>query len=199
MPRSSSHTGVSSRGQNGSCPSGGSVTCSVDGTPSDSHGLSSSISSLTGSARPTASSGLSKIYRQASSLFLTRRLGEAFSIIEPLISPERSDDHNASNGDQIAPAPIASSSGNSRIKIWSLYLTLLDAIIDLGAEEGKNVFGSRQWRDIVSKVREGRVWEDIVRDGYHGVEGDVDVDVVVNLWVTLGIDDLDEPNLRITA
>ena len=143
--------------------------------------MSGSVSSLTGSGRHSTSSGLSKTYRQASSLFLTRRLAEAYSTLEPLITADRSEDHHSPNGDPVAPAPVATASRNSRIKIWSLYLTLLDAIINLGAEEGKSAFGTKQWRDIVSKVREGRVWEDLVRDGYHGVEGEMDADVVVNL------------------
>lgn len=31
-------------------------------------------------------------------------------------------------------------------------------------------------------MREGEVWEDVVRNGYGGVEGDVDADVVINLY-----------------
>lgn len=149
---------------------------------SSSRLLSSSISSLSGSGRH-ASSHLSKTYRHASTLFLTRRLSEALSTLEPIIAPERPDDDDCANGDILEPAPVANASRTSRIKVWSLYLTLLDAIVNLGPEEGKEAFGTRQWRDILGKVRDGGVWDDVVRDGYHGIEGDVDADVIINLWV----------------
>ena len=65
--------------------------------------------------------------------------------------------------------------------MWSLYLTILNAAVDLDPEEGKQTFGSQEWRALVSKVREGDVWEEVVKNGYGGVEGDVDSDVVINL------------------
>ncbi len=40
--------------------------------------------------------------------------------------------------------------------------------------KGKQAFGTQEWRAICTKVREGEVWEEVVRHGYHGVEGDVD-------------------------
>jgi uncharacterized protein (DUF736 family) len=57
----------------------------------------------------------------------------------------------------------------------------LNAIVELDPEEGKQAFGSPEWRAIVTKVRNGEVWEEVVRNGYGGVEGDVDSDVVINL------------------
>ena len=61
----------------------------------------------------------------------------------------------------------------------------MNAIIELGPDDGKDAFGTQEWRSICSKVREGEVWEEIVRNGYHGVEGDVDSDVVINLYANL--------------
>ncbi len=116
-------------------------------------------------------------YKQASSLFLTRRLTEALSTLEPIIVAPLAED----NGERSELAPIASASRSSRIKIWSLYLTLLNAIIDLGPEDGKAAFGSNIWRDIVNKVRAGTIWDEIVQVGYKGVEGKVDDEVVINL------------------
>lgn len=78
-------------------------------------------------------------------------------------------------------APIASASRSTRIKVWSLYLTLLNAIVDLGPDDGKNAFGSKEWRAMVAKVRDGTVWDDVVQKGYRGSEGNVDADVVINL------------------
>ena len=60
-------------------------------------------------------------------------------------------------------------------------MTILNAILELDQEEGKDAFGTKEWRAICTKVRDGGVWEEVVRNGYHGVEGNVDSDVVINL------------------
>ncbi|RKU40309.1 hypothetical protein DL546_001499 [Coniochaeta pulveracea] len=154
----------------------------ADSFSSSQHILSNSMSSLSSSitsARQNSSSHISKTYRQSSTLFLTRRLPEALSTILPLITP--SDPENQA----LAPAPVAKASRTTRIKVWSLYLTILNAIVELGPEEGKDAFGAQEWRAICTKVREGEVWEEVVRNGYHGVEGDVDSDVVINLATLL--------------
>ncbi|KAF1961826.1 hypothetical protein CC80DRAFT_198468 [Byssothecium circinans] len=146
--------------------------------------LSSSVSSL--SASRQHSSQIAKAYRQAAQLFLTRRLPEALSTIEPIITPPAQDDLKTSyNGDLSGYAPIATASRGTRIKVWSFYLTFLNSVVELGAEEGKNAFGSTRWKQLVSKCRDGSVWDEVVRDGYAGVEGDVDADVVVNLATLL--------------
>lgn len=62
-----------------------------------------------------------------------------------------------------------------------MYLTILNAILELDPEEGKQAFGTQEWRALVAKVREGEIWEDVVTNGYGGIEGDVDSDVVINL------------------
>lgn len=147
-----------------------------DNFGSQSQVLSASISSLSSSlssARQHSSSHISKTYRQASTLFLTRRLPEALSTTLPLITPP-----NENNSES---APVARASRTTRIKVWSLYLTILNAIVELDPDEGKDAFGTQEWRAICSKVREGEVWEEVVKNGYHGVEGDVDSDVVINL------------------
>ncbi|KAJ4363391.1 hypothetical protein N0V83_009684 [Neocucurbitaria cava] len=152
---------------------------------SGSRYLSSSISSL--SASRQQSSQIAKAYRQAAQLFLTRRLPEALSTIEPIISPPPHDDTNGNgdNGDITGYAPVANASRGTRVKVWSFYLTFLNSVVELGAEEGKHAFGSTRWKQLVSKCRDGSVWDDVVRDGYAGVEGDVDADVVVNLATLL--------------
>ncbi|KAF2008619.1 hypothetical protein BU24DRAFT_402854 [Aaosphaeria arxii CBS 175.79] len=146
--------------------------------------LSSSVSSLSGSRQQ--SSQIAKAYRQAAQLFLTRRLPEALSTIQPIITPPAQEDVNGSyNGDLSGFAPIANASRGTRVKVWSFYLTFLNAVVELGAEEGKHAFGSTTWKALVSKCRDGSVWEDVVRDGYAGAEGDVDAEVVVNLSTLL--------------
>ncbi|TVY60759.1 hypothetical protein LSUE1_G008323 [Lachnellula suecica] len=166
-------------------PSNGSIATTLIPTRetlSSSQLLSSSISSLSSSTSSRqASSQISKIYRQSSTLFLTRRLPESLSTILPVITPPTSEDTNA------APelAPIARASRTTRIKVWSLYLTILNAVVELDPDEGKQAFGSSDWRGLVTKVREGDVWEEVVKNGYEGVEGDVDSDVVINLATLL--------------
>lgn len=148
-----------------------------------SHVLSSSISSLASTASPRqSSSSISKAYRQASQLFLTRRLPEALSTVVPLITPSSTEGAAAVNvSGEPEPAPVARASRSTRIKVWSLYLTILNAILELDPEEGKDAFGVHEWRALCTKVRDGAVWEDVVQFGYHGAEGDVDSDVVINL------------------
>jgi|SRR5271155_4538335 len=143
--------------------------------------LSSSQSSLNPSKK--ASSEISKTYKHASQLYLTRRLAEAYEALQPVICPPpRVNGHV--DEDDVLLAPIATATTSQRIKIWSLYITLLNAVVDLGTEEGKREFGQRDYRAIVSRVRDGDVWEQVVQDGYRGREGSVDAEVVYNLSVT---------------
>jgi hypothetical protein len=142
--------------------------------------LPSSIGSLSSSRHQ--SSQIAKTYRQAANLFLTRRLPEALSTIEPIITNPPTDANGKdSDSEHSLVAPIAAASRGSRVKVWSFYLTFLNAVVELGPEEGKHAFGSTKWKVLVSKARDGTVWDDIIRDGYHGIDGNVDADVVVNL------------------
>jgi hypothetical protein len=59
----------------------------------------------------------------------------------------------------------------------------MNSIVDLGTEQGKRDFGQNEYRALVAKVRDGEIWEQIVRDGYNGREGSVDAEVVYNLYV----------------
>lgn len=155
-------------------------------TQTESTYLSSSITSLHRSKKST--SEISKTYKHASQLYLTRRLVECYDTLQPVIRPppkeEKENGHVSQSEDEFTPrAPIASASTSQRIKIWSLYATLLNTIIDLGDEEGKRDFGSTIYRDIVRSVQLGDVWEQIVKDGYMGREDSVDAEVVYNLFV----------------
>jgi hypothetical protein len=128
----------------------------------------------------------SQTYKTASQLFLTRRLQESLSALEPIFSTSASQEDDCfTNGDDAAAslAPIASASSTLRIKIWNLYITLLNAVVDLGPDEGKKALGQKEWKALVSKVRDGDIWETIVQTGYKGLEGSVDADVVHNLLV----------------
>lgn len=144
---------------------------------SSSQHLSSSVSSLNQSKR--TSSDISKIYKHASQLFLTRRLLEAFEALQPIVTPPET----SRPGDSPAQAPIATASTSQRIKIWSLYVTLLNSVVSLGPEEGRAVFGQEKYRQLVRQVQSGSIWDQVVKDGYQGREDSVDAEVVYNLYV----------------
>jgi hypothetical protein len=155
---------------------------SANNTLSNSEYLSSSQSSL-GPSKKVASE-ISKSYKQASRLFLTRRLSEALAVLEPVITPPVQTNGDT-DGEHDAPllAPIATAAQSQRIKVWSLYVTLMNSIVDLGNDEGKRDFGQKEYRALAAKVRDGEIWEQVVRDGYNGREGSVDAEVVYNLYV----------------
>ncbi|KAF3483345.1 peroxin 26 [Arthroderma uncinatum] len=148
------------------------------------------LSSSTSSLVPMSSKQISQVYKQASQLFLTRRLQESLSLLEPIITPSPSQETEQENGDGDSPtppqlAPITTASSNLKIKIWNLYITILSAVVDLGPEEGRAQFGQKEWKAIATKVREGEVWETVVSMGYRGREGSVDADIVYNLATLL--------------
>jgi hypothetical protein len=155
----------------------------LTGNPEDSVASSRLLGSI--GPNPSSKRGnsiLSKTYKQAKDLFLQRRFAEALRTLEPIINPIRQEDEGQSGGEYGSPAPVASASKTLRVKVWNLYISLLNRIIDLGLEEGKNQFGSQQWRGLAAKARDGTIWEDVVVAGYHGKEGNVDADVVSELY-----------------
>ena len=160
----------------------GSSTALVDPTEealSTSRLLGSSVGSI--SSPRKARSGISRVYKQAEDLFVTRRFAEALSAIEPLISVPSPQDGSYDEEVTAEVAPVARASQKSRIKVWSFYLTLLNAIAELGPENGKTEFGGREWKSLVAKAQDGTVWDEVVDIGYGGLKGNVDADVVFNL------------------
>jgi TolA-binding protein len=151
--------------------------------PSDSAYLSSSLSSL---SRSRSSNNLIvRTYKQATQLYLTRRFREAWDVLETIVNAGSQDDgENGGQGHGIAP--VAQSSRGTRTKVWVFYLSLIHAVVEMGAEEGAREFGGADvWRAIARKAREGLAWEEIVGRGYAGQEGEVDAEVVVNLATLL--------------
>jgi hypothetical protein len=155
-----------------------------DESQSASQYLSSSHSSLNASKK--ASSEISKIYRHASQLYLTRRLAEAYEVLQSVIEPPAPQQNGHAEHDE-GPilAPIATASTSQRIKTWSLYAALLNAAIDLGSEEGAREFGQQRYRKLLKLVQNGDVWEQVVQDGYRGREDSVDAEVVYNISTLL--------------
>ena len=163
-----------------------------DPITSSSAYLSSSLTSL---SRSRSSNNLIvRTYKQATQLYLTRRFREAWDVLGTIVKGtegaegEEENINNNSNDDgaNLSPAPVAQSSRGTRTKVWVFYLSLIHAVVELGAEEGARVFGStNKWRSIARKAREGTVWGEIVARGYGGQEGEVDAEVVVNLATLL--------------
>jgi len=135
----------------------------------------SSISSLTSTQHQAPS--VPRIYKQASQLFLTRRIPEALEVLEAIIEPPPQEPDSETK----STAPVASASKNARCKVWGLYVSILNEVVELGAEEGKKAFGGSRWKELVNKTRDGSVWEDVVKNGYYGSEGSVDAEVVAIL------------------
>lgn len=148
-----------------------------------SHLSSSQLTSSSSSSSLSNAKLCSQTYKSASQLFLTRRLQEALAVLTPIITvPTVQDDVSLNESDdKTALAPIVTASSTVRIKVWNLYITLLSNIVSLDPDEGKREFGQKEWKALVSKVRDGSVWEEIVQIGYRGLEGSVDADVVFNL------------------
>ena len=157
------------------------TTTSIVLRPSSSPRLPSpSTSSLSSSNRQ--SSQIVRTYKYAHQLFLTRRVHEALEVLEPVLRPAESRSNAPGTAESDTHAPlISSASRGARIKVWSLYISILNAIAQMSSEQGKRTFGSARWKELVAKARNGTIWEDVIQDGYAGVEGDVDADVVVNL------------------
>ncbi|KAL1995118.1 hypothetical protein VTN49DRAFT_1305 [Thermomyces lanuginosus] len=152
-----------------------------------SHLSSSQLTSSSSSSSLSNAKLCSQTYKSASQLFLTRRLQEALAVLTPIITvPTVQDDVSLNESDdKTALAPIVTASSTVRIKVWNLYITLLSNIVSLDPDEGKREFGQKEWKALVSKVRDGSVWEEIVQIGYRGLEGSVDADVVFNLATLL--------------
>ena len=131
---------------------------------------------------PRKSSELSKAYRSASKFYLTRRFHEALSAIKPLVTVPSGHPNGEEDDAEDQKAPINKADKKWRIKVWSFYLTLLNAIVELGPDEGSATIGRVQWKDILNKAETGSIWDEVVNVGYGGDESLVDAEVVVNLY-----------------
>ena len=162
--------------------------------PTSSSPLLNSTSSL-GSSHSHQAPSVTRTYKTANQLFLTRQVQEALETLQPLLSAPASEEassptlDDAPNGFSAhhgpSTAPIATASRTARIRVWSLYISILNEVIEMGVETGKQTFGAGRWRELASKAKDGSVWEEVVQNGYGGGEGSVDPDVVANLATLL--------------
>ena len=122
-----------------------------------------------------------KTYKRASDLFLTRRLPEALCTLNMLISLAQTSGQDQGGIAEATKTSAWNASRRMRIKVWNLYLAILNGVVELGYESGQRAFGVKEWKMLATKVWDGTIWEDVVRIGYNGQEGNVDSDVVLNL------------------
>lgn len=135
---------------------------------------------LTDGPDDSSSKRLEKLYRHAADSFLTRQYDVAYTILEPVVSLP-------APKSKVHPAPevarMAEASKSLRIKIWCLYLTLLQAIIIRDMEDRDHIGGHREFRSFYAKIQDGHIWDEVVSVGYDGVEERVDIEVVISLSV----------------
>lgn len=149
----------------------------ADNTPSF---MTASVSSL--SSAWNQPPNVARLYKQAFQLFITRRTQEAWEVLQPIILPPHLHDHTDPNTeDHDARAPVATASKNARIKVWNLYISIINAALGVASAEGKREFGAAVWTRLASSVKEGQIWEDVVQYGYGGHEATVDAEVVASL------------------
>lgn len=149
--------------------------------------LANSLSSLSSSSAHPPS--ISRSYKQASQLFLTRQIVEARDVLSLLVTAPGAD--GVDNARTQRHAPVASASKSARCKVWSLWIAITNEILNLGVDEGGRAMdaseaddgrtGGRRWRDLAKSVGEGHIWAEIVETGYAGVEAALDAEVVANL------------------
>ena len=152
--------------------------------------LADSVSSLSSrthggkKGRKRRPSPVAIAFKESREFFLTRRLVEAFDVLEPITASSKGSeiDHDESSRSQTdQPPPIAVVEAKDRIRIWNLYIMIIHAAIELGPDAGRSQFGSARWKSLAAKARDGTVWDEVVSVGYGGVEGRVDAEVVSNM------------------
>jgi len=102
-------------------------------------------------------------------------------VLEPIITPSTPSSPDQTAQEVLASAPIASATKNARCKVWGLYVSILNEVVELGPDDGKKAVGSARWKGLVDKTSSCSVWEEVVQNGYRGNEGSVDIEVVALL------------------
>lgn len=145
--------------------------------------FTSSLDSLPRSAL-WSNKQLSKDYDLAQRYFSSKQFGEAYHILEPLISLPKSKARQSDDDEEHSQTSlIAEAKSSLRVKVWVLYFKLLDALIALGRSEGAAEFGRDNWRRFTSKVLDSTIWEQVLGDGYIGCFANVEAEVVWHLSV----------------
>lgn len=139
---------------------------SAPASPTPSSPTSSAI--LSPSSKLTLSSDLSAasprhIYKLSSQYFLTKHFPEASVAIQPL---------------------LRTSDQKWQQKAWALYIIILDNGLKLSHEEGRKVWGRQAWDIEISRVKSGKIWDELL-DSVQGIISSIDAEVVMALYRSL--------------
>ncbi|OLL23261.1 hypothetical protein NEOLI_000851 [Neolecta irregularis DAH-3] len=102
---------------------------------------------------------VSRAYSTSSQQFLTKQLPQSFLTIRPYLSS-------------------SSASYSWKVKIWKLYITILDTAAKASQEEGKKVWGRGEWSRVMRLAKYNAVWDEC--EQAFG-QNDMDLDVVTAL------------------
>jgi len=101
------------------------------------------------------------VYKRSSEYFLTKHFPEAAAAIAPLLkSQERKWQQRA----------------------WGLYIVTLDHGLKLSDQQGKRIWGQEVWEGHVMRVREGRIWDELLR-AVDGDRSEIETDVLIAMYI----------------
>ena len=143
--------------------------------------LQKSITALSSSLYSNQNSSISKIYKRASTLFLTRQLKEAHSLLTSLIDGAA----DASSNGFTTNIALIDATRNQRVKIWCLYLSLIDELLKVGPVQGATFVGLKNWSSLKESVTDSTVWDYVTKQGYQGRQASVDEEVIASLVALL--------------
>jgi len=101
------------------------------------------------------------VYKRSSQCFLTKHFPEAALAIAPLLN---SQDHKWQQ------------------RAWALYIVTLEHGLKCSDEQGKRVWGREVWEGHVMRVREGRIWDELLR-AVNGDRSEIEADVLIAMCV----------------
>ena len=133
--------------------------------PSPDPSSPSSSVILSPTSKLTLSSDLSvqspqHLYKLSSQYFLTKHFPEASQAILPLLrSPDR----------------------KCQQKAWGLYIVILDNALKLPKDEGRKMWGRQAWEREVSRVRESKLWDDLL-EAVNGVKAAINPEVMMAMY-----------------
>lgn len=126
---------------------------------------------------------LSRRYRKARNLFLTQQFTQAFEETTLLLEPHDAFEDIVETGreDTVVGAPVSFAKRSLRVKVWSLYLTLLSTFMGAGTQKASAWIGAQTWESLDTSLRSGSIWQRVVEVGYAGDELALDHEVIVAL------------------
>ena len=122
-------------------------------------------------------------YKRARDFYLVQQFGEAFDEISSLLNDNNVFVADLDNGPGSArtQAPVFHANMGLKVKIWSLYLTLLNTLRDVGGQKASAYVGAQRWQRLSESLHNGSIWQHVVDVGFAGDEQVMDIDIVIAL------------------